>query len=430
MATAKSWKKPNYKTAVSKNVEKQRSEGRSYGYLNLPNGVELFKETKGRITVDIIPYVISNPHHADIDKDSGIEVGTLWYKMPFKVHRAIGPGDGETVVCPTTFGKPCPICEYRKKRQVEGADKDEIKALNPSKRNLYAVIPLGVKDFEEKIHIWNTTDFFVQELINKELEENEDMACFPDLEDGFSLKFRFDEETFSGNKYYKPSRLDFEDRDAYDESILDEVPDLDKCIKVQSYKELEALLFQVEIEDVDDTTIVDDGDDDEPKPTRRKKTVEKEEEEKPVRRRKPEPEPEPEEEEEQPEEEDADEIPEGYEICPDCEGTGTTKHGRKCPTCDGEGIVEIEEEPEPAPKKKYTPMAQKFIDDAKKRGVKGLDDDDDDEPKAKASKKEEKPAAKSGKGECPSGHVWGEDNDAYPKDCKKCEMWDECFDAQ
>lgn len=395
----KSFKKPNYKTAVSKNVEKQRSEGRSYGYLNLPNGVELFKETKGRITVDIIPYVISNPHHADIDKDSGIEVGTLWYKMPFKVHRGIGPGDGETVVCPTTFGKPCPICEYRKKRQAEGADKDEIKALNPSKRNLYAVIPLGVKDFEEKIHIWNTTDFFVQELINKELEENEDMACFPDLEDGFSLKFRFDEESFSGNKYYKPSRLDFDERDAYDESILDEVPDLDKCIKVQSYKELEALLFQVEPEDVDDTVIADDDDEDE-KPIRRKKTVEKEEEdEKPIRRnKKPEPEPEPE-----PEEEDDDE--------------GDTP---------------------PPPKKKNNAKAQEFIDAAKKRGVPMDDDDDDDDdedeedekPRAKAGKKEEKPAAKSGKGACPFGHTFGEDNDAYPKDCKKCDVWDDCFDAQ
>lgn len=422
----KSFKKPNYKTAVSKNVEKQRSEGHSYGYMNLPNGVELFKETKGRIMVDIIPYVISNPAHTDLDKESGIEVGTLWYKAPFKVHRSIGAGDGETVVCPASFGKPCPICEYRKKRQAEGADKDEIKALAPSKRNLYAVIPIGVKDVDEKIHIWNTTDFFVQELINKELEENEDMACFPDLEDGFSLKFRFDEESFNGNKYYKPSRLDFEERDAYDEGILDDVPDLDKCLKVLPYKELEAMLFQIEPDDVDDTEIAEETEEEE-KPVRRRKSADLDEDyEKPVRRRKAGIAVE---EDDEQQDEGEIEIPEGFMVCPDCGGTGTTKKGRKCPTCDGEGIVEIsdedddddEEEEKPAPKKKDTPRANAFKEDAKKRGVKVLEDDDDED---------EKPKAKTKSGKCPEGHEFGKDNNVYPKDCKKCDMWDECFDAQ
>jgi len=319
---------------------------------------------------------------------------------------------------------------------AEGADKEEIKALAPSKRNLYAVIPLGIKDVEEKIHIWNTTDYFVQECINQELEENEDMASFPDLEDGFSLNFRFEEESFAGKPYFKPSRLDFEEREAYDEEILEDVPELDKCLTVLSYNELTALLFQIEPEDVDDEEaeeekptrrkkVVEEDEEEEEKPARRKKTVEKEDdEEKPIRRsKKPEPEPEPEE-----DEEDADEIPEGFEVCPDCGGTGTTKKGRKCPTCDGEGIVEIseddndDEEDAPPPKKKNNAKAQEFVDAAKERGVKFDDDDDDDE--------EEKPKAKSGKGKCPFGHEFGKDNDAYPKDCKKCDMWDECFDAE
>lgn len=427
----KSFKKPNYKSAVSRNVEKQRLEGRSYGYMNLPNGVDLFKESKetlnkkGRVLLDIIPYVISNKHHADLDPEVGIEVGSLWYKTPFKVHRSIGAGDGETVVCPTTFGLPCPICELRKKRMIEGAEKEEIKALAPSKRNLYAIIPIGVKDVDEKIHIWNTSDFFVQEMINKELEENEDMACFPDLEDGFSLDFRFDEESYKGKPYFKPSRLDFEERDAYDESILDDVPDLDKCLKVLSYKELTALLYQIEPEDVEE----DEDEEVVEKPTRRRKSVEVDDEEeekpKPTRRRKAEPEPE-EEEVDIPDAEEDDELPEGYEVCPNCGGTGMTKRGRKCPTCDGEGIVLIEEEEdeleqkvvEKPTRKKNSPRAEKFVADAKKRGAKGLDDEED-----------EKPTAKAGKGKCPFGHTFGEDNDAFPKDCKKCDVWDECFDA-
>jgi hypothetical protein len=416
----KSFKKPNYKTAVSKNVEKMQSEGSSFGYMNLPKGVDIFKEPKGRVTVDIIPYVISDKFHADLDKEAGIEVGVLWYKKPFKVHRQIGAGNGDTVVCPSTFGKPCPICEHRKKRMAEGADKDEIKALATSKRNLYAVIPIGVKDFDEKIHIWNTTDYFVQELINKELEEQEDKVTFPDLEEGYSLKFRFDEESFAGHKYTKPSRLDFEDRDPYDEDILDEVPDLDKCLKVLPYAELEAMLFQIDPEDVDETTELED--EQEEKPARRRKTViedeDTEEEEKPARRKKVEAPEESEEEDAEEEEDEELEIPEGCEICPACNGTGMNARGRTCIACKGLGYIEIEEEePEEKPvKKEDTQRAKNFKEEAKKRGVKL----DEEEPKTKISTKNK----------CPFGHKWGKDNDAFPKDCKKCTVWDDCFDAQ
>ena len=96
----KSFRMPNYKKAVAANSEKQRSETSTYGYLKLPKGVELFKERKGRIQLDVIPYPITNEKHADICPDAGIDVGVLWYKAPFKVHRDIGAGDGQTVVCP------------------------------------------------------------------------------------------------------------------------------------------------------------------------------------------------------------------------------------------------------------------------------------------------------------------------------------------
>ena len=208
----KSFRMPNYKKAVAANTEKQRSEASTYGYLKLPKGVELFKERKGRIQLDVIPYPITNEKHADICPDAGIDVGVLWYKSPFKVHRDIGAGDGQTVVCPTTVGLPCPICEYRNKRAKEGADRDELKALKTSNRNLYAVIPRKDKEMDETIHIWNTSQFFVQDAINNELEEDEELYEFPDLENGYRLNIRFDEESFHGNKYYRPSRIDFDDR--------------------------------------------------------------------------------------------------------------------------------------------------------------------------------------------------------------------------
>jgi hypothetical protein len=143
----KAFKKPNFKKTVGKNVEKQRAERSSFGYMNLPQGMKMFKESKGRINVDVIPYPVTNLKHMDRDSELEIAVpGSVWYKLPFKVHKNVGGGDGETVVCPTTFGLKCPICDHRKKRMSEGADKDELKSLQPSKRNLYAVIPIDVKD--------------------------------------------------------------------------------------------------------------------------------------------------------------------------------------------------------------------------------------------------------------------------------------------
>lgn len=421
--TKKSFKKPNYKAAVIKNVEKQNSEGRSYGYLNLPKEVGLFKESKGRIVLDILPYEITNKAHADLDPEVGIEVGTLWYRSPFKVHRDIGAGDGETVVCPTTFGLPCPICEYRKKRMAEGADKEEIKALSTSKRSLYVVVPQSGEN-AGKICIWNTPDYFVQELINKELEENEEFATFPDLEEGYSLKFRFDEETFAGTKYYRPSRLDFEEREPIDEVILKDVPKLDECLKVLSYKELTSLLFQIGSDEIEDGDV--ENEEEEEKLPRKKKIITMPQEIEEEEEEEEEDEEDEEYEEEEEEEDEAPFVPAGHVVCEVCGGIGSNSKGRKCSNCDGKGYVKekVKEEPKQSipVEKKNTPQAERFLRDAMKRGVDVSDllDEEEEKPVVSKSKTSNK---------CPFGHAFGKDNDLYPKDCNKCDVWDACFDA-
>jgi len=400
----KSYKKPNFKKAVASNQEKRKAENSSFSYLDLPKDVEIFKEAKGKIYVDIIPYPVTNAKHLDRDVEKDVAVvDNYWFKLPFRVHKKVGGGDGQTVVCPSTFGKKCPMCEYRKKRMSEGADKKELKDLNYTKRNLYAVIPIDNKEFEEKIHVWDTTDWFVQKLIDDELEEQEDKRGFPDLEEGQTLAFRFEEKTYNSHPYFQPNRLDFEDRDAYEEDILDDVPELDKCLKILSYNELKALLMEVDPEDLEDAEN-DDLDIEEEKvkkPTRRRKTnteekveEEKVEDPKPTRRKKPapviedEPEPEPE----------SEEIPEGFELCEACDGTGMTAKGRKCPVCKGAGIVEIE------------------------------DDSESEEEKPGDSFKKGHEALAAKKGKCPNGHKFGKDHDAHPE-CDDCALWNDCLDA-
>lgn len=284
-------KKSRFGANVVKDVEKQKaSMSKDYGYLNLPKDVKMFKESK-RIKLDIIPYLVSDSDHPDLDPDTGnAEEGTPWYKRPIYIHRSVG-ADNVSVICPKeTLGKKCPICEYRSEQLKGGMDWKE--ALDkPSRRNLYVVSPVGVKGYEDgEFYVWDISQYCFQDDLNDELEEDEDKGIFPDpdVELGLILNLRFKEESLGKNKFFEISRIDFEKREeGYDDEVWKDVPDLDKLFTVMEYKELDKLFKQIDDDDVEET---DDKEppfkDDEEKPRKRKT----------VKKKKPEEEPEPEEE--------------------------------------------------------------------------------------------------------------------------------------
>ncbi len=443
--------KSSFRDKVKAAAGKEKTGGASYGYLNLPKGIKVFSpEPGGKHTLDFIPYEVTDKYHLDRDTDVGIAVpGELWYKKPFKVHRNVGVNE-ETVVCPTTFGKPCPICDYAKKRKDEGAEQDELKALRPSKRNLYAVIPIGEKKHEESIHVWDSSQFLFQDLLNEELEENDDYLVFPDLEEGLSLKIRFDKTTFGSSKpFATASRIDFLKRkEGYNEDILEEVPNLDEMLKVLSYKEIDNLFMGEELAG-------DEDDDETPKHHKAsKKKEDDEEEEKPKSKKDPkltwedlqdmedeelcevaesndiEIDPEeginvlrntiakelgieiprkkevtrtrtankPEDKRKTKEKDDEEEeTPKakvtGKNACVACGGTGLTSRGKKCPICDG-------------------------------TGRKPSDKEDDEEEETSKSKK-----GTTSKNKCPYGYKFGTDCDQFD-DCDSCEKWDECSEEK
>jgi hypothetical protein len=278
----KKTKSSSFRGKTTSNAKKQTSQGSSYGYLKLSKGVSVFSPDPGsRVKLDFLPYTVTDKNHPDKDEEMEIAVpGSLWYKRPFKIHRNIGGGN-DAVVCLTSINKKCPICEEKAKMTRNGADKSETDPLKATNRNLYIVIPLDSKKHDKEIHIFDMSQFLFQDLLNEELEENEDNGIFPDVEEGLTLKTRFDEEAFMGNKFAKASRIDFVERaETYDSSILDEVPNLDGVLQILTYEELKAKFF--EIADEEDAG---DLDDDEASPkkssikTKPKKSVAKEEEE-------------------------------------------------------------------------------------------------------------------------------------------------------
>ena len=281
-------RKSNFRDKVVHNAHKQQSAKSEYGYLRLPQGVSVFSpKPSSKVRLDFLPYKVTDPKHPDRDDELGIAVpGSLWYKRPFKIHRNVGVNDA-TIICPTSFGKPCPICEYRKKRLKEGAEKQETDAMKASRRTLYAVIPINDPDNEEKIHVWDMSWWLFQKLLNEELEDNPEYGAFPDLEDGYTLRIRFSSDSIGkGDPFARASNIQFIPReDAYDEDILKNVPNLDEMVSVLSYEQIQAMFFEEEEVISDESTEELEETKEEQAPTpqlhRHPKTTKKQEEEEP-----------------------------------------------------------------------------------------------------------------------------------------------------
>jgi len=376
-------KKSKFAGKTNRNAATQKSKGSAYGHLRLPQGIRVFKEAPdSRVKLDFLPYIVSDPKHPDRDDEYEIAIpGEQWYKRPYKLHRNIG-SNNDAEICPTSFGKKCPICEYRAKLLQDGADwkDDAVRALKASDRNLYVVIPFDVKDYEEHPHIWDISQFCFQEMLNEELGEDEAYGEFPDLENGLTLKIRFSEEALGKNTFAKAARIDFEKRDkAYDESILKKVPDLDAVLSCLSYAQLEAKFFEMDGETPPATEVADEPKKESGIQRRSKRTARAEKEEPAFE----------------------EELPEN--ACVACEGTGTNSKGRKCPICDGTGInPKIEPEEEPAVEQAVRTKKE----DASSR----------------------KSATKKSSG-CPYEHEFGTDCEEF-EDCDTCDEFEKCLDAR
>jgi hypothetical protein len=390
-------KKSFFAGKVRANAEKTKSGGGSiYGYLALPPRVGIFSpEPDSKVMLDILPYIVTSEDHPDRDDELGIAVpGSLWYKRPFKVHRNIGINN-DTVVCPTSIKKPCPICNYRAEMIKKGAEKEEIDSLKPSMRNLYVVVPKHSKKYDEVPHIWDMSHFLFQNLLAEELEENEDYEIFPDLENGLTLRIRFDSKTIgAGRPFAEASRIDFYPRERpYDESILNSVPKLDEVLIILPYEKLESMFYELDTEPVvpELKKTRESGDSDE---------TEKESEKLDDRsfKRSPRPKIVPRPSKIiQEDEDDEDDLLMGDEeeetqaasqravggkadnVCSACGGSGRDSLGKTCRICRGTG-----------------------------------------KPRQSSNTEKER---------CPHGHKFGVDTDEFPE-CDTCRIWDECIDVK
>jgi len=397
---------------ANKKNRQRRSTGK--GWLNIPAGVGVFKEkiTEGRkdkTIIDIVPYILTDkknhPDANEIPED-------IWWKFPYLLHRNVGP-DKTDIVCPKTFGKPCPICE---KRQAifdnPDSEDDAARGLKPSKRTLYVIRDLNNKG---EVFIWDISDYCFLEQLDEELDNgNDSLESFADLENGYTLKIRFKGKSIGESKpFAMANRIDFEKRDDISEEALEEFPSLDGIISAKSYDDVKALYLGEEVEpdedEIEDDEIEDDDDDDQG------------------------------------------ELDEN--ACVACDGTGKNSKGGKCKPCKGTGLKQKKaEKKESEPEKEDQSLDwDDLIDmdesdlcevvEEEKLDVDMDDYEDIDElrkliaeeleidvPEPKKEKKEKK--GKNKKGKCPFNHEFGTDFDEE-KECDEdeCDQYDACFEA-
>jgi hypothetical protein len=284
-------------------------------------------------------------------------------------------------------------------------------------------------------------------LLTKELKENEEYEVFPDLEEGLTLKIRFEPGTFqTKNPYPQASRIDFLERDEqYTEKILDKIPNLDEVLIELSYQELKNKFFEMdeepdagatESEHKETRTRKTTKTDSEDEPKREKKSNETSRQDRPSAKKEPDPN-----EltwdqlqdmsasklerlitdmdlpiESQDFEDDVNslrkeiakeleiEIPVSKKVskdaCVACQGTGVNSRGKECQICQGTGVKPKEKESDSETKEPIKRVTR--------NAVKQTDEET-----------------------CPSGHKFGIDTDKKD-DCDSCpaKTWNACSDAK
>ena len=365
---AKNKKKMSMRDRVKKRAEGNMNRGGNR-YLQIPEGVEQIRPKKKTYRWDIIPYKVNVNTHPEVQK------GDLWFQRTYFVHFNVGP-DNKAVVCPRTIKKPCPICEHVK--ELYNSDTEEntalAKEIKAKERELYNLIDLddpdkGVQIFEMSYHLFG-------KALDEEIYEGEDeLGDFAELSGGKTLVVSFRAKKLGSNEFMEVRKIEFEDRDDYDDSILDETHDLDSLLSIFDYETLQKLLFGIDEED-------EEEDDDKPKKGKKGKASSKKVEE--------------DDEDDSDDDEDEDDSDEEEE-------EEKPKKGKKTPPKKG----------------KKKPVEEEEEDD---------DNDDDEEEEEEKPKKGKK--GKKGKSslKCPHGGTFAEDVDELDE-CEDCKLWTKCQEA-
>lgn len=237
---------------------KKKSGGRK-GQWFKEGVVDWAPKKKGVYAIDVLGYDITRKKHPD-----GKAPGTYWYKTTAIMHHGVGPGS-ESIVCPTTIGKKCPLHEILLKKQKEFGDWDEMtdaqkKLIKDLRGQRFTLMNIKDPENEEKklkvvVFCMSEGKFWSADAgLKAELDaaDEGDLGFFEVIGGkGRTLKVRFSEAqvTPQSPTFMQATKIEFKPRKDMDEEKVDKrVYDLDEILHVLSYEEIVELMGDEEPE--------------------------------------------------------------------------------------------------------------------------------------------------------------------------------------
>ena len=222
-----------------------RQEGGYYSPLFRKDiSIPFMKCGEGYHTIDILDYIAgkNDPYPGEPN-----------YCYEFYYYSNVGVGQGPILALGKTFGEPDPIAEEFARKQRDGADKDTLKALSPSRnpRVLYNVICCDSKEEEAKgVQVFHTSSYLMEDYLREMakgcirpgMEGLNPLIDFTDPIDGKSIKFKR-EGTDETTKFILHQFIDRPKGFVISESLLSKVFTLDELIYKPTYEEVQIYFY-------------------------------------------------------------------------------------------------------------------------------------------------------------------------------------------
>ena len=237
------------KARTNRQAKADPTSTKSESYLKLPDGIKRFEvKEAGTEIFDVISFEANyNSSHFGEDADI-VQAGDDVYGRIYGRHVI----DKKYYACPQSIDKPCPFCEEEEKLKKDWDNtKEERKVLRAQVRFLYNTWQ------DEQASVYDASAYKFETPLREELKADEANEDFQFLDKGKSLVIRYAEDTYNGKKFFEPKRFDFEDREDLDESVLDEIADLNEVLVFKSYEDLEKILHTIG-EDVEEDYVEED----------------------------------------------------------------------------------------------------------------------------------------------------------------------------
>ena len=245
------------------------------------SGMKWMKLKPGTIRIDVLPFKLKEPLPYLLKQTKMYEPGDWFYFAGYHAHRNIGINK-DLVICPAkTFGKKCPICEYRAglAKTADPDDEKMIKNLQPSYRQVWCVWDHADPDNSPKL--LDQSHFGMGKQIDAVVngaDPGDNYHLYWHPKKGFTLKCGVTEEPSGNGTWNKVSMVEFKSRSSpIDPDVLEKVPYLPSLLIEIPFDELKKKFLGLTEEDEGGTKKPtranpdpDDDDEDDPTPPKKK----------------------------------------------------------------------------------------------------------------------------------------------------------------